>query len=209
LEYISGLTPIKSLYKGSNLVYQVEESSGDESIVTENTLSFKYRINNSLTTCNVTINGTLYQITAADGEQLEGEYYKYTTTLSEPLTELKFNSGNLFELYAIPQTTNVTTMNQMFYNGLCVSLNLSSLNTSNVTNMQYMFYDCMNLTELNVTGWDVIQISANDSAFMFEGCTSLNKLILGKCSQATYNWWYARLRDSLIQNNVTIEYTIV
>lgn len=202
MEYISGSTPIKSIFKGSNLVYQTEESSG--SIVTENTLSFRY---DGRTYSNVTINGTMYRIAASDGELIEGNYYKYTTTLSEPLTELVFNSGNIYELYAIPQTTNVTSMNMMFYNGLCTNLNLSGLDTSNVTNMPYMFYGSLYLTELNVSGWDISNVTSYSN--LFKDCTSLNKLILGNVSQTTYDWWYARLTDAGIQSNVTIEYTIV
>lgn len=205
MEYISGSTPIKSIFKGSNLVYQTEESSGGEGIVTENTLSFKYL---GLVNSNVTINGTLYQITASDGEPLGDDYYKYTTTLSEPLTSLTFDSGNVYELYAIPQTTNVTSFNYMFSSAMIPNLDLSGLDTSNVTSMDGMFSNSRTLQELNVTGWDVSNVTSFNVS-MFLNCTSLNKLILGSVSQSTYDWWLARLTDAGIQSNVTIEYTIV
>lgn len=192
-------------YKGNN-IYEITykgKLSNTDSIVTENTLSFKY---DGRTNSNVTINGTMYRITDSDGEPLGDNYYKYTTTLYEPLTDLVFNSGNMLELYAIPQTTNVTSMNMMFYNCLCTNLNLSGLDTSNVNDMRYMFHGCEFLTEINVSSWDISKVT--DMSHMFQNCISLNKLILGEVSQSTYDWWYSRLKDAGITDNVKIEATI-
>jgi len=178
-------------------IIEVSVNSGTNPIITENTLSFKYL---GLTNSNVTINGTLYQITAADGEPLGDDYYKYTTTLSEPLTSLSFDNGNVFELYAIPQTTDVTSFNSMFTNSQLTELNLSGLDTSNVTDMSYMFSNCDDLAELNVSGWDISNVAS--TTYMFRNCNNLTKLIIGE--DGDYGWWYSRLTDDGIQNNVTI-----
>lgn len=74
-------------------------------------------------------------------------------------------------------TSNVTTMNRMFYN--CQSLttlNLSSFNTSNVTNMSNMFYYCHNLKSLDVSNFDTSKVTAMD--WMFYHCNSLTTLDL-------------------------------
>lgn len=194
-----------TIYYNENNIYEITykgELPNTDSIVTENTLSFKYL---GLTNSNVTINGSLYQITAFDGEPLGDDYYKYTKTFSEPLTDLTFENGNVFELYAIPQTTDVTSFNSMFANSQLTELDLSGLDTYNVTDMNYMFNNCGDLTELNVSGWDISNVT--NTTYMFRNCNSLTKLIIGE--DGDYNWWYSRLTDDGIQNNVTILYTIV
>ena len=44
---------------------------------------------------------------------------------------------------------------------------------------------------------------------VFYGCSSLTSLILGDVTQEQYDWWYQRLVDEGIQDNVTITYNIV
>ena len=47
-------------------------------------------------------------------------------------------------------------MSNMFYG--CRSLkelNLSKWDVSNVTNMSYMFYGCISLRKLNLSGWEI------------------------------------------------------
>lgn len=44
---------------------------------------------------------------------------------------------------------------------------------------------------------------------VFSGCDNLTSLILGDVTQEQYDWWYARLVDEGIQDNVTITYNIV
>lgn len=105
-------------------------------------------------------------------------------------------------------TSALTSMNSMFYNCSAItSLDLSSFDTSNVTDIMQMFQNCTSLQTLNVTGWDVSKIEY--SSFMFYKCTSLNKLILGSVTQEQYDWWYERLSSDSLQNQVTIEYSIV
>lgn len=243
MEYISGSTPIKSIFKGSNLVYQAEAPN--------EVLSYEFTGSSSFV-----LNQNAYTATISP----------YSTTLTDlGITELTqcngaFENSNITNLISFPDTSKVTAMDRMFYNctgltsldlsgwktsnvtnmyqmfALCnnistlnlngwkpssannmshmfdqcrnlTSLDLSGWNLSNVIDMSYMFFYCDKLTELNVTGW---KINENVSyTNMFYSCTSLNKLILGNVSQDLYNWWVARLTNAGIQNNVTIEYTIV
>ena len=72
-------------------------------------------------------------------------------------------------------TSNVTNMSNMFHQ--CISLtnlDVSNFNTSNVTNMSDMFSWCLNLTSLDVSKFDTSQVTNMDS--MFDNCNSLTSL---------------------------------
>jgi surface protein len=69
-----------------------------------------------------------------------------------------------------------------------------------------MFYGCA-LTSLNVSNWDISNVTNTEN--MFKSCSDLTSLILGNVTQEQYDWWYQRLVDAEIQNNVTITYNIV
>ena len=209
MPYINGNKKIIKSYKGTQLVYQAEDSSSG-SIVTENTFSFKYLINNIVTNCNVYINGQLYSLTAADGESLGGNYYKYTITPTEVIQTIEFAGGNLHELYALPN--GLTSMNYMFIGCLNnLNYNLNGLNTSNVTNTEWMFGNLSLVGSqtadivIDVTGWDISNVALYNN--MFTNSNKIQKLILGNVSQSTYDWWSARLTEAGI--TPTIEYTIV
>jgi surface protein len=100
-------------------------------------------------------------------------------------------------------TSACTNMSYMFQNcsGL-TSLDLSNFNTSNVSKMVGIFQNCSVINSLDVSSWDVNHMT-NSSFYrdMFSGCASLNNLYI---KQGTRDWWYARLTDASIQNNVTI-----
>lgn len=209
LPYINGNKKIIKRYKGTQLVYQAEDSSSG-SIVTENTFSFKYLINNIVTNCNVYINGQLYSLTAADGESLGDNYYKYTITPTEVIQTIEFAGGNLYELYALPN--GLISMNYMFSGCLNnLNYNLNGLNTSNVTDTAWMFSNLSLVGSqtadivIDVTGWDISNVALYNN--MFTNSNKIQKLILGNVSQSTYDWWSARLTEAGI--TPTIEYTIV
>lgn len=184
LPYINGDKKIIKRHKGTQLVYQVE-SSGDTSgiIMTGNTLSFKYVINDIVTSSNISVNGSSYSLTAADGESLGDGYYKYTTTPTETITSVEFTSGNVWEIYALPN--GLTTMNYMF-SGISslTSLDLRGLNTSNVSAMRFLFSGCNGLTSLNVSGWNTSNLV--DGISMFRNCSNLQELDLSTWN--TSNW---------------------
>ena len=72
--------------------------------------------------------------------------------------------SKLTGIYKIINTSNVTTMLQMFY--YCPSLrsvDLSGWDTSNVTSMQQVFQSCYSLTSLDLSGWTDCQKISNMS----------------------------------------------
>lgn len=193
LLYINGSNKIIKRYKGTQLVYQAEDSSdsGDTSgiIMTGNTLSFKYIIKDIVTTSNVSINGTTYKLTAADGESLGDNYYKYTTTPTDAITSIEFISGNVFEIYALPDS--LTSMNYMFGSASSlINLDLRGLNVSNVSMARYCFSGCYGLTSLNVSGWDTSNFV--DCLSIFRNCSALQELDL-----STWNTSNITKADSL------------
>lgn len=178
LPYINGNKKIIKRYKGTQLVYQVE-SSGDTSgiIMTGNTLSFKYVINDIVTSSNISINGSSYSLTAADGESLGNDYYKFTIggDDTETITSVEFTSGNVWEIYALPN--GLTTMNYMFSGiSTLAELDLRGLNTSNVSSMKYIFSGCNGLKTLNVSGWNTSNLV--EAISMFRNCSNLQELDL-------------------------------
>lgn len=269
MEYISGSTPIKSLYKGSNLVYQVEETSGDSSIFdgynldiivdldeTEqyHILSFRTSDNNELKNFDITSNqqNITYTFTEEEISQLRyvnivGCYirqinklpniawsstYKLFKDLTTPTvnfsnlryTNIPYNSwSNLLNFSEFSSSIKVFKLNDVkletttpMSGNLASSfmklenveeLYLRNFPTSGVKEFSLVFSYATNLKILDVTGWDISSVTNYTS--MFYNTTSLNKLILGNVSQSTYDWWYARLTDVGIQNNVTIEANIV
>lgn len=95
-------------------------------------------------------------------QELFGSCYK--------LTSLDLSSWNV--------SSNATDISGMFMNctGL-TSLDLSGWDVSNVTDFNSLFRYCSNLTTLNLSGWDTS--SAETSAYMFEGTSSLQNIIVG------------------------------
>jgi surface protein len=88
-----------------------------------------------------------------------------------------------------------------------INLDLSGWKLASNTDLSNFVNQCVNLKTLNVTGWNISKISKY--SYFLKDCTSLNRLILGSVSQSTYDWWYTRLSDFSLQNQVTIEYSIV
>ena len=63
-------------------------------------------------------------------------------------------------------TSNVTTMDEMFYNSQVTTLDLSSFDTSNVTSMELMFYESQTTTGYARTQDDADRF--NSSSYMPE-----------------------------------------
>ena len=101
-----------------------------------------------------------------DGEQ---------TTISSAKT---FSSVGEHTVQMIIDTSNITTMNSMFYNCYnLTSLDLSSFDTSKVTSMYEMFYNCSGLTSLNLSSFNTSNVTTMTS--MFAGCYKLTSIIFG------------------------------
>ena len=107
----------------------------------------------------------------------------YTVTLDdlgiETLTSCSqtFRNSTITNLISFIDTSNVTSMNTMFYNcrGL-TSLDLSGFNTSKVTDMGYMFNGCSGLTSLDISSFNTSNVTTMNS--MFDGCSGLTSLDL-------------------------------
>jgi len=68
-------------------------------------------------------------------------------------------------------------MSEMFRNCLSLTtLDVSNWDVSNATDMSFMFYNCSSLVSLDVYNWDVS--NATDMSYMFIGCSSLISLNL-------------------------------
>ena len=75
------------------------------------------------------------------------------------------------------KTDKVTSMEGAFKNCTSLtSLDVSGFNTSNVTTMKEMFYNCSNydLKSLDLRGFDTGKVT--DMSYMFEGCSGLENL---------------------------------
>ena len=71
--------------------------------------------------------------------------------------------------------TGVQDLARLFYD--CINLtevDLSGLDTSNVTDMSAMFWNCKNLLSLDLSGFDTSKVTAMD--YMFYNCNSLSSL---------------------------------
>lgn len=111
-------------------------------------------------------------------------------------------------------TSSVKRMEEVFAGcSNLSSLDLSSWDVTNVKFMNNLFASCTSLEVLNVTNWNISKIKLLLPNYfylnMFGMCKNLSNLILGEVSQETYDWWYARLTDASIQNQVTIDCTII
>lgn len=194
-----------------------------EPIVSKDTLSFAWSGDTSTQTYK--LNGTTYTATSSPYS---------TTLSELGITELTsckdaFFNTNITNLISFPDTSNVTDMGTLFGNCYCLTsldlsnfntenvtsfrstfngcsglteLDLSNFNTSNVTDVSFAFSRCINLQSLNVSSWDVNHITNDNSVSIFTStCTSLTSLTV---KSGTKDWWYARLVDAGIEDNVTI-----
>lgn len=94
---------------------------------------------------------------------------------------------------------------------------LPTLSGSNVTNIDIsestststynLFSGCTDLTTVTAENYDISSVTSYNN--MFKNCRKLTSLILGNVTQEQYDWWYQRLVDAGIQNNVTITYNLI
>lgn len=88
---------------------------------------------------------------------------------------------NLTNITCNWNTSKVTTMRDAFQKCTSLtSLNLSSFDTSKVTNMTSMFNGSSNLTSLDLNNWDTSQVTTMTA--MFLDCSSLTSLGIGDWS---------------------------
>ena len=103
-------------------------------------------------------------------------FYSYTGT------ELDDEIANL-------DTSNVTSMNSMFYNcNSLANLDLSSFNTSNVTSMNSMFYNCQKLATLDLSSFNTSNVTSMRNMFYY--CYSLVNLDLSSFNTSKVTNFY-------------------
>lgn len=199
---------VNSIY--GNIVLSGTESS----IISNNTVSYQCIFDDILTVSSYQINDDIIAIHKEDCQHMEGNYYMYTKTYDEPITRFRFLGGNVTEIYAIPNATNMEDISFMFEGCLKLkSINLAGINVSNATNANYIFSGLENLGSgepelvIDVSGWR--GPSYMTSTNMFKDSTNLKTLKLGAVSSGEYVWWNQQIRNANLQNQVTIEYSIV
>lgn len=104
--------------------------------------------------------------------------------------------------------TTITAINTKSLPTLSGS-NITSIDISESTaTLTYnLFSGCTNLTTVTAENYDISTVSSYGN--MFKSCRNLSSLILGNVTQEQYDWWYQRLVDAGIQNNVTITYNLI
>ena len=143
---------------------------------------------------NITINGV----------STLKKYLDYKGSLASAFSNSTITYDALNEIFSYDDTSNVTNMNNMFYN--CTSLTtIPLLNTSSATDMGYMFDGCTSLTSIpeldtaNVTNMshmfnrcqNLITIpllntsNVTDMHYMFNNCLKLTTIPLINTSSAT------------------------
>ena len=73
-------------------------------------------------------------------------------------------------------TSNVTNMYEMFYSSGIVTIDVSSFDTSHVTNMESMFCFCKRLTDLDISNFEIGQISSSNLSHLVYDCDNLVSL---------------------------------
>lgn len=76
------------------------------------------------------------------------------------------------------------------------SIDLSHLNTRNVVNTSYMLWDSPNLETVDLSGWDLSKVVKSDG--LFEGCKSLQTVIMRGCNEATVNLIKTQLASDVL-----------
>lgn len=200
---VTDLTNCDDTFNGSSLTNLI--SFPDTSNVTK--MRYMFRRCSGLTSLDLTSFNT------SNVDDMNDMFYECTKLSSLNITS--FNTSKVTDMSSMFykcmilstldvsnfNTTSVDTMTNMFcYCENLTSLDLSSFNTSNLKYMSWMFEECKSLQTLDVSSWDVGDHIINKSG-VFTNCTSLRTL---RIKQGTRDWWYARLTDANIQNNVTI-----
>ena len=119
----------------------------------------------------------------------EGYQYTINETVSNGIYTVEIDSDsdfticsfsgktNLLTVEYLKVTSQVTNMDYMFQNcSQLTQLDLSKWDIKNVTNMEAMFYNCSKLTQLDVGNLDTSQVTNMD--YMFCNCSQLTQLDL-------------------------------
>ena len=115
-----------------------------------------------------------------------------------------FNSS-ITAITSIPDTSNVTDMNRMFWKcGGLTSLNVSNFNTSKVTDMGFMFDECPKLTSLDLSSFDTSNVT--DMEYMFSDCNSLTSLDLSSFDTSNVTNMSVMFNECINLTSITFGY---
>ena len=119
---------------------------------------------------------TTYSGTLSNNWALYGNYVKKCPNLviSDNVTSIYNLLGNVPFAPKIICNSNVTNMSYLYNSNRSKSIDVSGLNTSNVTNMQQMFYNCSSLTNLSLSNFNTSNVTNMQQ--MFYNCSRLKNL---------------------------------
>ena len=191
---------------------------------------FRFKESNmSGSTLSFTFSGDSYVFLINNNHTIDGgtKYTANTSPYTVTLSELGVNSFNYANDMFRPNGSGVTygllTVDSMFDMSLCrdtwgmfqyckdlTYINLANCNFTFNSNSSYVFRGCSNLKTIDLTGaiYDDYYLTINATTNPFDGCSSLEKIILGEVTEENYNWIYNLLVYENLQDKVTIEYTI-
>lgn len=141
-EYVNGQYTYRYMQEGKN--------SGDENLSWTNITNdgWGVQLNNKMSTPNATSN----ICTTINGKPIVSTAFMYSYSIVQ-----SFNFNGF-------KTSNVTSMEGMFFENKAKTLDLSSFDTSNVTNMSTMFYNS-SATTINLESFNTSKV--NDMSYMF------------------------------------------
>ena len=85
-------------------------------------------------------------------------------------------TDDVFVIGSVLNTTNVTSMTNLFSKSSFIHINLSNMNANNVTSMYGMFNGCSNLTEIDLSNINTNSTKLFNLRNMFFNCSSLTYL---------------------------------
>ena len=166
-----GSTPINKIYKGSTLVFQ--KGGGSQSVPV--VITFTDDSDPANRKYKPVCEGTTK---TADSQTIElpseGETYKFVNT--NTLLEVRNYSNNC---------PSVTSLSYLFSDAYYMkTLTFAKgMDTSKIKSMIYMFYNCTELVSLDLSSFDVTNLS--EAHNMFYSCSGLTSLILPDFSKGS------------------------
>lgn len=120
--------------------------------------------------------------------------YQYTSTTPEVTIDQSEFGGTITSCTSAFTNTQLLAIEQMF-------------DFSNVRHTDYMFYNCIYLSEIDATGWNIYNVVTYEN--MLSGCDSLRTIVLGTVDEYTKDWWQSRIDEAGIMCEIIYELTDV
>ena len=166
-----GSTPINKIYKGSTLVFQKSGGSQSSTVV----ITFTDDSDPTKRQYKPVCEGTTKTATSHTIElPSEGETYKFVNT--NTLLEVRNYSNNC------PSVTSLANLFSDAYYMKTLTF-AKGMDTSKIKSMVYMFYNCTELVSLDLSSFDVTNLS--EAHNMFYSCSRLTSLILPDFSKGS------------------------